>query len=140
MQRFDLVASAAFSILWLVTLCAYAGWLPAGAFSLDLYRLFSFAGALGWLSGNVYMARRRRVHPALRFQLLLTYLTGPLALLFLLQALASDSLQREAPLAPVYSALIYWLFFLVPVTLRRVPLESLRSSDERGREGDSTGQ
>lgn len=133
MTRFDLFVSAAFSVAWIAAILVLLGVVPVtGVATIDLYQLFSFAGALGWLSGNVYMWRRRLVTgPFDRRRLLVSYLTGPLALLLVLRALASAEAQRAAPLVPVYAACVFWLFFLVPVTLRSVPWRTRDDDSER---------
>jgi hypothetical protein len=44
---------------------------------------------------------------------------GPPSLLYILRALAPQAVQHAAPLVPLYSFVVYALFFLVPVTLRK---------------------
>lgn len=133
------------SLLWLGVGLAYRGVVPlSNTWDLDLYRLFSFSGALGWLVGNIYVFRRQRLGqrlgerleeglPApsaerrarrLTFSLLSVYLLSPPSLLFLLRVMAPPAVQAAAPLVPIYSLCIYGLFFLVPVTLKvgRTPL------------------
>ena len=74
--RLELMLLAAFSAVWLVAVLVLFGILPlAGVLDLDLYRLYSVAAVLGWLTGNVYLLRRR-VLPASgpwRWRLLLAY-------------------------------------------------------------------
>ena len=89
---------------------------------LFVLRLFDFVQdpVLGWLSGNIYMMRRRTLPEGGRWKklLLLAYLLGPPGMVYLIRALASPSLQQAAPFVPIYSFGVYVIFFLVPVTLR----------------------
>ena len=113
------------SAAWLLAACGGLGLLPlAGTLDIGLYRLYSFAGLLGWLSGNVYVLRRRGL-PQERTdarpwqkRLLLTYFLAPAGFIYLTRALASGSVQRAAPLVPIYGLIVYLIFFLVPVTLK----------------------
>jgi len=118
--RFDIALAATFFFTWSVALLGLWRVLPlAGLFDLDLYRLYSVASVLGWLSGNIYVLRRRSLAPqGFRRRLLITYFLGPASLVYILRALASLSTQQAAPLVPLYSFMVYGLFFLVPVTLR----------------------
>lgn len=119
-MRLELVLMAFFSAAWLYAIVAGVGLVPlAGTLDLDLYRLYSFAAVLGWVSGNVYVFRSQ-VYSKHRYRksLLASYLVGPPSFLYLLRALASKSVQQAAPLVPIYSFAVYALFFLVPVTLR----------------------
>lgn len=92
----------------------------AGTFDLDLYRLYSVSAVLGWLSGNIYIMRRRSLPTggAWKKRLLLAYLLGPPSMVYLLRSLASPAVQQAAPFVPFYSLTVYAIFFLVPVTLR----------------------
>lgn len=110
-----------FSVIWLLAVLALFHVLPvAGTFDLDLYRLYSVAAVLGWVSGNIYMARRRVLPPKARWRkrLLLAYLLGPPGVVYLLRSFASAQVQQAAPFVPIYGFLVYGIFFLVPVTLR----------------------
>lgn len=107
--------------LWLVAGLTALGLLPlAGFFPLALYPFFSFATVCGWLAGNVYVRRRHR-RDEIRYPKLLPliYLVAPPSLLFLLRMMAPLATQRAAPLVPLLALGIYWIFFLVPVTLRQ---------------------
>lgn len=119
-HRFEITLLAVFSAAWLLAIGVLLGWVPvAGTLQLGLYGYYSFAAALGWVNGNVYVARRRRLPPSrFRRQVLLGYLVGPLSFLYILRAFASKAAQTAAPLVPIYGFVVYWLFFLVPVTLR----------------------
>ena len=119
-MRLELVLLALFSAAWLYAILAGVGLVPlAGTLDLDLYRLYSVAAVLGWVTGNVYVFRSHTYSKhRYRKTLLLTYLVGPPSFLYLLRALAQQSVQQAAPLVPIYSFVVYALFFLVPVTLR----------------------
>ncbi|MEO1086225.1 MAG: hypothetical protein AAFY88_18455 [Acidobacteriota bacterium] len=107
-----------FSIAWLLVFLVYAGILPAGGnLSLDLYRFYSIAAVLGWISGNVYQLRKRPENPKKWPNNLLVYLVGPPSILLLVRAMAPLADKAAAPFVPLYSLVVYGIFFLVPVTL-----------------------
>ena len=117
--RFEYVLGATCAVLWGFAIVAQTPLLPvAGLLDLGLYPLYSLASALGWVLGNVYIARKRRLRGGGRRRLAL-YTLGPLAVIVLLRALAPVAAQEAAPAVPVYGFIVYWIFFLVPVTLRR---------------------
>ena len=108
-----------FLAVWTVALAAMIGILPtAGLLNLGFYQLYGTAAFLGWLAGNVFVHRSRRTPKPLRSRVLLIYLLGPPALVYLLRSLADGEVQARAPLAPVYACGVYLIFFLVPVTLK----------------------
>ena len=119
--RFELIMLVVFSGFWLFAALGFFGILPvAGTLDLGLYRLYSVAAVLGWVSGNVYMMRRRVLPNSGRWKnrLLLAYLLGPSGVVYMLRALASPYVQKAAPLVPIYGFGVYIIFFLVPVTLK----------------------
>ena len=119
--RFELAILGAFSGAWALAVLLGLGVLPAaGALALDLYGYYSFAAALGWVAGNVYVARRRRLGRAARKRLLFAYFLGPPSLLYVVRSLAPLSAQQAAPFVPIYAFCVFGIFFLVPVTLRKV--------------------
>ncbi len=108
-----------FLAIWTVALASLVGLLPAdGLLDLTLYQLYGIAAALGWLSGNIYVSRSRKVPKPLRRRLLLVYLLGPPGILYLVRALASLEVQAQAPLAAIYACGVFFVLFLVPVTLK----------------------
>lgn len=110
----------AFLALWTVALAALVGVLPtAGLLNLSLYQLYGVAAFLGWLAGNVYVHRTKRLLKPLRRRILLIYLFGPPGSIYLLRSLASLEVQATAPFAAIYGCGVYFIFFLVPITLRR---------------------
>ena len=110
---------AIFGLCWLMTVAHLFGQLPlAGRYDLSLYAYYGLAAAMGWLAGNVWVARRRRVDRRLAVRLLIFYLFAPPSGLYLLHAAASVESRRVAPLAAVWALGVYVIFFLVPVTLK----------------------
>ena len=108
------------SVVWVLVILANFGLVPlAGTLDLDLYRLYSLAAVIGWVAGNIYVFRSQ-TNPRARSRkrLFLNYLMGPLSFVYILRAFAHQSVQEAAPFVPVYSLVVYILFFLVPVTLR----------------------
>ena len=108
-----------FLALWTVALAALVGLLPtAGLLDLDLYQLFAMAAFLGMLSGNLFVHRTRNTPRPLRKKLLLIYMLGPPALIYLMRSLAPIETQAAAPFAAIYACGVFLVFFLVPVTLK----------------------
>ena len=117
--RLEVSLLGIFLAIWSVALMAYVGLLPAaGLLDLSLYQLYGISAATGWLSGNVYVARGRRLPRPVRRRVLLVYLLGPPAVIYLIRSLASFDVQAAAPMAAVYGCAVYCVFFLVPVTLK----------------------
>ena len=109
----------AFLAIWTVALAALVGLLPtAGLWDLSLYQLYGVAAFLGWLAGNVYVHRTRQLPKPLRRRVLLVYLFGPPGILYLLWSLAPMESQALAPFASIYACGVFFVLFLVPVTLR----------------------
>ena len=108
-----------FLALWTVALGAMIGFLPAtGLVDLGLYQFYGLASLLGWLAGNVYVHRTKGVSKPLRRRLILIYLLGPPALIYLIRSMAPMSTQAQAPFAAIYACGVFAIFFLVPVTLK----------------------
>jgi hypothetical protein len=107
-------------VAWSVTLSVSLGWVRlAGCFTLGLYPYYALAVGLGWVLGNVYVWRARRVGGMKTHKwLLVIYLIGPPGALYLLRALALERAQALAPLAPTWALGTYVILFFVPVTLR----------------------
>lgn len=124
--RWELALLGAFSVAWALAALLGFGVLPgAGLLHLDLYSLYGLAAALGWVAGNVYVARRsslrdapERVRRRGRLHLLFVYLVGPPSVVYVLRALAPLVAQNAAPFVPLYAFGVYGIFFLVPVTLK----------------------
>ncbi len=105
---------------WLLAGVFYLTGMPGPRAFASPYTLFPFAAALGWLAGNVYVARVRAA-PLGRRGLLAVYLGGPPGLIWLAWALFPGGIRQAAPLAPVLALGVFGIFYLVPVTLRRFP-------------------
>lgn len=105
---------------WSLALGASLGLIHlAGRFTLGLYPYYALAVGLGWVLGNLYVWRARRVGGMRTHKwLLVTYLVGPPGVLYLLRTLAVEQAQELAPLAPTWALGAYAVLFLVPVTLR----------------------
>ncbi len=117
--RFEIVLGTVCAILWALVLALQTPFLSAaGLLDLSLYGLYSTGAALGWLAGNIFVARQRRLEGGTR-GLLALYCLGPLAVVVLLRSFASQVQQDAAPLVPLYGVVVYWIFFLVPVSFRR---------------------
>jgi hypothetical protein len=82
--------------------------------------IFPFAAALGWLAGNIYVARMRSKAMSRR-ALLAIYLGGPPGLIWLFWTIIPTALRLTSPIAPLLALGIFPIFYLVPVTLRRRP-------------------
>ncbi|MEM7482542.1 MAG: hypothetical protein AAF481_15305 [Acidobacteriota bacterium] len=111
--------------VWLVALLHLFGWIPlVGTVDLSLYGLYSTAVATGWVAGNIYVRRVRGMARELRRWFLAAYLACPPGVLILLRSLAPQETQAAAPLVPLLVMGVYSIFFLVPVSLRRVGVPS----------------
>lgn len=120
-MRLEPMLVGLFLACWLLAFLSAVGVISlAGSLSLSLYGLYSTAAALGWLAGNVYVHRVRRLNPprTLRRRVLLVYWLGPPGVVHLLRAMAPAFQQAAAPLVPLYSLAVSSVFFLVPVVLR----------------------
>lgn len=118
-RNWELGLLGVFLAVWTVALASLLGLLPAaGLLDLTLYQLYGVAAALGWVAGNVHVARSRHFPKPVRSRILLIYLLGPPSLIYLLRSLASNEVQAAAPLAAIYGCGVFFIFFLVPVTLK----------------------
>ncbi len=119
-RRLELFLLVLFFVGWLAAVVLWVASAPlAGIFQLGLYHLYGVAAVLGWLAGNIYVYRSRGTPKVLRRRLLLIYLLGPPGLLYLLWSTAPLPAQQAAPLASVYSCVVFAILFLVPVTFAR---------------------
>lgn len=118
-MRLEAALVGVFFAAWLVALADQFGYLQLGGLlPLDFYGYYSTAAATGWLSGNLFVARRRARSAAVRRRLLVIYLFGPPSLFYLLRALGGGEL-RLSLLTPLVGSAVFAIFFLVPVTLSR---------------------
>lgn len=120
-RSLEVVLLGLFLACWVVLLLA---WLHvthlSGNAPVPLYRFFSFASALGWSTGTLYVQRGRKLADPDRRLLLWVYYLGPQGIVYLLRALAPVADQRAAPLVPLWAFGVYTVFFLVPVWVRRM--------------------
>jgi hypothetical protein len=119
-KRIELILAALFAACWLVAVLGVFDAAPlAGTLDLGFYSLYSLAVVLGSAAGNAYAWRAWRFDPAERRLLLALYLAGPPGLLTLLRALAPAESQAAAPLVPFYAFIVFAIFFVVPLMVRR---------------------
>lgn len=118
-KNWELGLLGVFLAVWTVALASLLGLLPAaGLLDLSLYQFYGVAAALGWVAGNVYVTRSRPFPKPVRSRILLIYLLGPPGLLYLLRSLASHEVQAAAPMAAIYGSGVFFILFMVPVTLK----------------------
>ncbi len=93
----------------------------AAGLDLSLYQLYSVAAVVGWLSGNVYVHRRRHLPPSFGRRVAALWLIGPQGVPALLRAMAPIEAQAAAPAVPLYSLAVGAIFFCVPLVFGRRP-------------------
>jgi len=109
-----------FFACWLLTVLHHLGLVPVAAnLDLSLYQLYAVAAAIGWVSGNVYVHRRRRLPPEHRKRAAALWLVGPQGIPALLRALAPVESQAAAPAVPLYALGVGAVFFCVPLVFGR---------------------
>lgn len=120
MRRFEPILAAFFLATWIVGLLSLFRLIDSsGALRISLYPLFSIAAAVGWVFGNAYRVRSRRLPSILRRGVFVVYYVGPLGFLVFLRSMAPRLEQAAAPLVPLYSWIVFSVLFLVPIVLRR---------------------
>ena len=116
----EVVLGGFFLASWLVLALAWFRLVPlAGSAPVSLYGFFSFAAALGWAAGTLFVQRGRRLSPARRRLLRWVYYLGPQGLTYLVRAMAPVYEQQAAPFAPLWALGVYSVFFLVPLAVIR---------------------
>jgi len=119
-MRLEVVLLSFFVVAWCLALLSVATGLPlAGLAPLSLYQLYGIAAAAGWLGGNLYVQRARRLPRMLRKRVALIYLLGPPSVVYLLRTMAPAAEQGATPLAVLWAFGVLTIFFMVPVSLRR---------------------
>ncbi len=93
----------------------------AAGLDLSLYQLYSVAAVVGWLSGNVYIHRRRSLPPSFGRRVAALWMIGPQGIPALLRAMAPIEAQAAAPAVPLYSLAVGAIFFCVPLVFGRRP-------------------
>ena len=107
-------------VCWLLFFSlAVAGYPLAGTLRVGLYPLYGLAVFTGWLVGNLIVYRSKDRSASFRRRLILGFLLCPGGLFYLLWSLAPESTREAAPFAPLYAAVIFGIFFLVPVSFRK---------------------
>lgn len=131
--RFETYLLGLCVVCWSLALAHFGGLISlAGPLPLSLYGLYSVAGIAGWLSGNLYAGRRKRLPPPLQRRMLVLYSLGPPGMLYLLRALAPAADQLAAPFVQVWALIPYAGLFLVPLVLTWTPGGGARDrGDER---------
>lgn len=120
-MRLEVVLLGLFVVAWCLALLSVAAGLPlAGLAPLSLYQLYGIAAAAGWLGGNLYVQRARKLPKLLRRRILLIYLLGPPSVIYLLRTMAPAAEQGAVPLAGIWAFGVLTIFFMVPVSLRGV--------------------
>lgn len=91
----------------------------AGVLALSFYELYAVAAVLGWVSGNVYVHKRRRLPREHRRRAAVLWLVGPQGIPALLRAMAPPGAEVTAPLVPLYAFGVGAVFFCVPLVFGR---------------------
>ena len=122
MRRLETVLLGLFGAFWVVLVLAYLGVVHlAVTLPLTLYELFGTAGMVGTLAGNLAVWRSIGVDVEVWRRLKVIYYVGPACLPMLVRALAPLELRVAAPFAALWAVGVYSVFYLVPVSMRRVP-------------------
>jgi len=117
-KRIELILLALFLACWVVSIAVFFGLLHLdGAVQLGFYGLYGIAASLGWLFGNVYVQRTRKL-PKPERRPFLFYFFGPLGVVYLLRCMEPLAFQRAAPFVLLYAWCVLSIFFLVPVVMR----------------------
>jgi hypothetical protein len=82
---------------------------------LSLYQIYAVAAVIGWLSGNLYVHRRKRLPEEHRRRAAALWLMGPQGVPALLRAMAPVEAQAAAPAVPLYALGVGAVFFCVPL-------------------------
>ena len=135
MNRIEPVLVGFFFASWGLALLYLVGIVPLPeSLDLSLYALYTVAAVSGWLAGNVYVHRARRLSRVLKRRVFLLYFVGPPGLLYLLRSMAPAREQQAAPLVPLFAWGVFAVFFFVPLTFRprrpEPPKISRREDDE----------
>jgi hypothetical protein len=121
-KRIELILLALFLACWVLSLAVFFQLLRLdGAAPLGFYGLYSIAASLGWLFGNVYVQRTRKMaktEKQVRRQFWVFYFFGPLGIVYLLKSMEPLDFQRAAPLVLLYAWAVFSIFFAVPIVFR----------------------
>ena len=118
--RIELPLFGLFLACWVLAVAHNLGLLSVAAnLDLTLYQLYAVAAAVGWVAGNVYVQRRRRLPPEHRRHALALWLVGPQGIPALLRAMSPLEAQAAAPAVPLYAFGVGAVFFCVPLVFGR---------------------
>jgi hypothetical protein len=118
-KRIELVLLALFLACWALSLAVFFRFLRLdGAAPLGFYGLYGIAASLGWLFGNVYVQRTRKMEKPARRPFWGLYFFGPLGIVYLLRSMEPFDFQRMAPLVLLYAWAVFSIFFSVPIVFR----------------------
>jgi hypothetical protein len=119
MKRIELILLALFLACWGLSLAVFFGLLRLdGSAPLGFYGLDAIAASLGWLFGNIYVQRTRKMDKPLRRPFVAFYFFGPLGIVYILGSMEPLDFQRAAPFLVLYAWAVYTIFFTVPVVVR----------------------
>jgi hypothetical protein len=120
MKRLPLVLAAFFVACWLAAVLNAVEVAPlSGTLDLGLYPLYSLAMLAGSAAGNIYSWRAGRLEPTPRRRLLALCVAGPPGLVTMVRGMAPQAAQDAAPFVPLWAFLVFAIFFLVPLLVRR---------------------
>jgi hypothetical protein len=118
--RIELPLFGLFLACWVLAVARNLGLLSLGAnLDLTLYQLYGVAAVVGWVAGNVYVQRRRRLPPEHKRRALALWLVGPQGIPALLRAMAPLEAQAAAPAVPLYAFGVGAVLFCVPLVFGR---------------------
>lgn len=130
MKRFESILFAFFLACWATSVLHLLGVVHLGdRLAVSLRGVFATAAAVGWIAGNVYVARRRDQPAPVRRKLLLIYLFHPPSLGVLVWSMMPSNIQHFTPMAPLYCVVMSLIFFCVPLLLRWPQREGERESE-----------
>ncbi len=119
MRRLEILLVAFWLACWAVSLLAVSGLADlSGRIDLPYYPYYAIAAFFGWLFGNVWVERSRRVPAGVRRPFWVLYFFGPPGFLYLLWTMQPVARQRDA-IGALLSFAVFAALFLVPVLLRR---------------------
>lgn len=120
MSRIEVPLFGLFFACWVLAVLHNLGIVGlAAVLDLSLYQLYSVAAVLGWVSGNVYVVRRRHLPPEYRKRAAALWLVGPQGIPALLRTLAPAESLAAAPAVPLYALGVGAVFFCVPLVFGR---------------------
>jgi hypothetical protein len=118
-KRIELILLALFLACWSLSVAVFFHLVRLdGSAPIGFYGLYGIAASLGWLFGNVYVQRTRKMEKPLRRPFWVLYFFGPLGIVYLLRCMEPLSFQRAAPLVLLYAWVVFLIFFMVPVVFR----------------------